>query len=485
MTYKSRNKKLRIQFILFCAATSIALAVCVGAMIQAATHTFPATVLDGSQVYQVQVDRLRQEDILAKAQEQGMQPPGSQDEIEFDPDSATVTLYRQVEMYVRDQGEEFTFLARQGDTVEQALAANDITLNEKDLVTPGRDVVIAAKLTVEIQRCYQVTVKADGETQLLELYGGTVEDALHEAGVKITDDIACNYYLEEPLEDGMVLEIKRLTTISLEVDGKTTEYKISADTVGQALEKCDVKLGEEDRISPEKDRPLRNGMRIVIQRVKTVEEVEKEEIPFTTQYVASEKLSQGETQVLSAGLAGIKELTYRRVYVDGEVESEELISEKVTADPVKEIVLRGIGLQVDPPKLEVSSESSETTGATETSGSVTVNTEAGILTDPWGSEYRFTQTLTGTCTAYCVPGGTTSTGMTSKRGVIAVNPNVIPYGTRIYAVSPDGQTVYGYGVAGDTGGACMEGTILADLCYDSEEECINFGRRSMVLYILQ
>lgn len=44
--------------------------------------------------------------------------------------------------------------------------------------------------------------------------------------------------------------------------------------------------------------------------------------------------------------------------------------------------------------------------------------------------------------------------------------------------------VYGYGIAGDTGGACMAGTIIADLCYNTIEECSIIGRRTMNVYIL-
>ena len=155
--------------------------------------------------------------------------------------------------------------------------------------------------------------------------------------------------------------------------------------------------------------------------------------------------------------------------------------------------MRGTGYQTTAPKLEFiddgtgytsSASSSQGTGS---SGkpSVTVLAEEGILTDPWGNEYSFTKTITGTCTAYCIPNGTTSIGMKAERGVIAVDPDIIPYGTRMYVASPDGKIVYGYGVAGDTGGACMDGDIIADLCYDTLEECSIIGRREMVLYILQ
>ena len=78
----------------------------------------------------------------------------------------------------------------------------------------------------------------------------------------------------------------------------------------------------------------------------------------------------------------------------------------------------------------------------------------------------------------------TAYGLAPKRGIVAVDPSVIPLGTRLYIESADGgkSWVYGYCVAGDTGSAIKGNKV--DLCMDTERECINFGRRSAVVYIL-
>lgn len=68
-------------------------------------------------------------------------------------------------------------------------------------------------------------------------------------------------------------------------------------------------------------------------------------------------------------------------------------------------------------------------------------------------------------------------------GVVAVDPNIIPYGTKLYITS--GNIVYGYAIAGDTGGAAMAGDILVDVFYDTYDECAAFGRRDMTVYIIE
>ena len=489
MYYKQRLKKLWARIAVFAAGGILALALMIGTILKATIYSASGTVLDGERIYSVSAGEAGQEAFLDAAVRKGMPELEPCDSAEFDSASGTVTVYRGVEVLVTDQGVPSTVTARRGATVEEALKDNGMALGPDDMVSPDRGLVITAKLTVDIKRCCHVNVSIDGSTQEVTLYGGTVLDALKEAGVKFSDDMACSESVDAPLEDGMELTVTRLAAFTVTADGKTSSYKISPGTVGEALERCGYTLGEDDRLNVPEDRRLTSGMRIVIQRVEIVEETETEEIDYGVQYVSSSDLPQGDTQLLSAGLKGEKELVYRATYVDGKLEDRELLSEEVKSGPVKKIVKRGTGMPTTAPKLEFIDDGS---GATPdptpmTPGrkpSVTVSADPGALTDPWGNEVSYTRTITGTCTAYCIPGGTTSIGLEAVRGVIAVDPEVIPYGTRMYVASPDGKIIYGYGVAGDTGGACMAGDIIADLCYDTLEECSIIGRREMVLYIL-
>ena len=83
-------------------------------------------------------------------------------------------------------------------------------------------------------------------------------------------------------------------------------------------------------------------------------------------------------------------------------------------------------------------------------------------------------------TAYLPEDGTgdgiTASGVPAAYGVAAVDPDVIPLGTRIFVPG------YGIALAADTGGA-IEGHIV-DLCYDDYDEAIQFGRRDVDVYLL-
>ena len=78
----------------------------------------------------------------------------------------------------------------------------------------------------------------------------------------------------------------------------------------------------------------------------------------------------------------------------------------------------------------------------------------------------------------------TAYGLTPGYGIVAVDPKVIPLGTKLYIESSDGgkSWVYGYCIAGDTGGAIKGNKV--DLCFNTKAECIKFGRKTATVYIL-
>lgn len=426
-------------------------------------NTVSATVIDGGASYTFSMNSANLSDILCQAEQQGMEPLGPLDMAERVENTTTVNVRRGVKLRVTEAGRASEFIAYKGDTVRRALAENNILIKEEDVVSPGRDVVIEADLSVDVKRACQVTVITDGKSQVLSMTGGTVADALAEAKVKLGGNDACNYSLEEPLFDKMNLRVSRVVSITVTADGATKTYEVPTQRVQAALERCGVKLGKDDRLNVKRTDMVKDGMLIRIRRVRVEEETTVEELPFPTRYEYSDTLFAGQEETKTPGEPGRRETVTRTTYVDGVEESQEIVSSAITKEPVEEVVLTGTRLQVSAP------------------GGFS---GGGTFTDSYGNTVSYTKKMTGTCTAYSIPGGTTSIGLTAEYGIIAVDPGIIPYGTRMYVASADGSVVYGYGVAADTGEALLDGTVLADLCYDTVEECSYIGRREMVIYFL-
>ena len=130
-------------------------------------------------------------------------------------------------------------------------------------------------------------------------------------------------------------------------------------------------------------------------------------------------------------------MTTRERWVDGELENSMVVDVTTTVEPTNHVVKTyGAGAPVSP--------------LTGTDG--TTNAPAS-----------YSRVLTGKATGYYSKSGKGSSGLGLGYGTVAVDPDVIPYGTLLYITSTDGRFVYGYAIATDTGIAVQKGEILVEL----------------------
>ncbi len=260
------------------------------------------------------------------------------------------------------------------------------------------------------------------------------------------------------------INVTRVVDVTVSVDGVTRTITLTEGTVADALKKAGVTLGVDDELSVAADTKVTEDMKIIVNRVTYKERTETETIPYASSSYETDDYNEGETVVETEGVNGKMKKVFRDRYVNGELESSTLTEEKVTKEAVDEVI--AIGTYVEPePVVPVAG----TAGSTE--------------------DFSYSAVYYGNATAYTndqgYAGEWTASGLPAQVGVVAVDPDVIPYGTRLYITTEDGSYDYGYCIAGDTGSFITDGTgTIVDLFYDTVEECYQFGRRSVVIYVL-
>ena len=158
---------------------------------------------------------------------------------------------------------------------------------------------------------------------------------------------------------------------------------------------------------------------------------------FKTKTTGSDSLPAGTSKVLTAGEKGQDKVTYEVTYSDGKEIDKKELDRTTVKKPVMELIAKS------------------TRGLIE------------------GAEYKKKFTVK----AYSYSGGgTTAMGTKARVGAIAVDPSVIPLGTKVYVEG------YGFATAEDTGGNIKGNTI--DVYKNSESECLNWGVRNVTIYIL-
>lgn len=249
---------------------------------------------------------------------------------------------------------------------------------------------------------------------------------------------------------------KKKVTLKI-ADATMIFYTEKDETLQELLSVNNVFLGENDIISVPAETKIEDEMNVEITRVefKTVEQVT--DIPFSTEKRASSAMTRGTTKTIQSGSKGTKKTVYTVRYENGAEVSRDVVSDTVTKAPVTQIIEYGTKPNVS-------------------SGSVTTKT---------GSKLDYKSKISMTATAYTTERTSdkiTATGKVAQVGYVAVDPKVIPLGSKLYIVSADGKSwCYGTAVAEDTG---VRGNKI-DLFFNTHKECINFGRRKATVYVLK
>ena len=372
-----------------------------------------------------------------------------------------------------------------GKQLEMATAISsdvDSILENAGVSLGSEDVVTATDknglVTVNVERAFEVCLDNNGKTDKYMIAGGTVADLIKKAEIMVTENHIVIPSTNTQLTADMIVTVKEKKIVNLNADGIKDTIKVPSGTVKEALDYLAIELGKNDKINCKLTDSITDNMNITITRVeyKNVKAVEK--LPFETIETYTDELEEGETKVAVKGVEGEITTVTKQKLVNGKVTAEELISTEVTKEPVSQEVLIGT---------KTSKKVTKTTTATSTSSSSNGDSSNSdnVIYDENGNEVVYTSVLHGSGTAYCAePGALTASGKEVFVGGVAVNPNIIPLGTKLYIVADDGY-VYGYATAVDTGGALMEGSALVDLFYFSYDQCIEFGRRDVSVYILE
>lgn len=342
------------------------------------------------------------------------------------------------------------------------------------IIVMGALLVGLLTLTVFAQNSYVIT---DGDLVTVhKSYSSDPDVVLDEVGIELSEE---DTYTTTYNDGVSRIDIQRMQMVTVVYHGERSVIGTRGESVSSLLERSGFAPGAGDELSCDPDTMTSDGMtvEIVNRRIEIVEH--DETVPYETNYFEDPELEAGEEIILIDGVDGVVHTKTQVVYENGVEVSRQVVDETVTTEAVTRLVVRSVDRvlleQPDEPEHLVRSEGG--TPSTEQIGNNTITTSTGTT-------YTYTSVRSVLATAYSCEGytGYTFSGTVARVGAIAVDPNVIPIGTKMYVVSDDGEYVYGYCTAEDTGGLIKGDRI--DLYFNTIDECWEFGARTCTVYIL-
>ena len=361
------------------------------------------------------------------------------------PDEA-ITLQRAKEVTVRTEaGTDVLF------THQPALGA---FLREADIGVQRTDQIFADERqvafnaldetplpdVVEVGRFMTVTIHDGREQQTLRTAAQTVGGALQEANVTLYAADGVEPSLGSWLSPGMHIQVRRSMPLTISVDGRLIQTRSHHTNALDVLAEAGIGLVGQDYVRPGPETTLQPNDIIEVVRVTEDFQIKDDPIPFETRWQATDQLEIDSRALLQQGVPGVLRRRMRVRYENGAAVSETPAGEWVAREPVDEIMGYGTKIVVR-----------------------SVQTPGGA--------YEFWRKVRMRVTSYTAASagkppdhptyGITASGLEAGTGVVAVDPDVVPFETWVYVPG------YGTGFAGDTGGG-VNGRWI-DLGYDEDE----------------
>jgi 3D (Asp-Asp-Asp) domain-containing protein len=283
-------------------------------------------------------------------------------------------------------------------------------------------------LVMTRERAVSFTVHEDGYAATYSSMQTTVGQALASQGVHVQDGDFVSPPGNEVLSPGAHVYVSHAVPVNLFVAGEEQKVRTHGRTIGDVLAQAGISLQSEDYVSPSASSSVRAGMAISVTTVRDLTDVSEEPVEYASIIRYDAEIANGQRVVTQWGKNGSYRKEYRVRLINGREIWRELVNEEIVP-PTDEVV--SVGTYVKPAAAPVA--------VPAPAPAVDVPAQPGCSRSMHVYATWYTAASAG-------GSGVTKTGTGVYRGIVAVDPRVIPLGTRMYIPG------YGYGIAADTGG---------------------------------
>ncbi|EPE60655.1 G5 domain protein [Exiguobacterium sp. S17] len=382
----------------------------------------------------------------------------------------------------------------QADSVIEVLAEAGITIDEADYVTPALSADIPPERVIHIERAQTVSLQIGyGQMETIDTRERTVGDVLLRYGVSVREGDDVYPSVRTPITSGLTIRYQPVVALDLIIGDDATKVYTMASTVEEALREARIEISDRDTVVPALTAEVRDGMTITVNMSRDVVQYENRLIPFKIIEEEDATLAAGTTEVSQVGIPGLERTRYALTVENGTI-TNRTETEVEMVQTVRPQIIK-VGTKVATER-EAELEAAEApTEPVDTTSPFREEAEIKIEETPRADDvldFTSAKQLLVEATAYTNNAEDTVTydGRVLTRSgydvtdtilyegmrIIAVDPAVIPLGTRVYIEG------FGMAIALDTGSA-IKGNII-DIMMDTKEEAVTFGRKPLTIWVI-
>ncbi|TCI42265.1 DUF348 domain-containing protein [Exiguobacterium sp. SH3S2] len=382
----------------------------------------------------------------------------------------------------------------QADSVIEVLAEAGITIDEADYVTPALSADIPPERVIHIERAHTVSLQIGyGQMETIDTRERTVGDVLLRYGVSVREGDDVYPSVRTPITSGMTIRYQPVVALDLIIGDDATKVHTMASTVEEVLREARIEISDKDTVVPALTAEVRDGMTITVNMSRDVVQYENRLIPFEIIEEEDATLAVGTTEVSQVGVPGLERTRYALTVENGTITNRTETDVEMVQTVRPQIIKVGTKVATE---REAEFEAAEAPAEpVDSTSPFREEAEIKIEETPRADDvldFTSAKQLLVEATAYTNNAEDTVTydGRVLTRSgydvtdtilyegmrIIAVDPAVIPLGTRVYIEG------FGMAIALDTGSA-IKGNII-DIMMDTKEEAVTFGRKPLTIWVI-
>jgi uncharacterized protein YabE (DUF348 family) len=237
-----------------------------------------------------------------------------------------------------------------GDTVGDVLDAQGVELTDKDLVAPAVDETVTDGTAIAVQFGRPLELSVDGETQTYWVNSTSVSAALGEIGRRFEGADLSASRGSSIGRSGLSLAVVTPKVVRVKIGAKDLKKRtMTALTVADVLDSMGFEVDRHDKVKPSLDTEIADGDKVVVKDIRIATKKVKGEVidaPVVTR--EDDSMLEGKQEVVQTGRDGLRKVTYRLRWVNGELVARKVVSAQVRRKPVPTIVRVGTKPEPEP-----------------------------------------------------------------------------------------------------------------------------------------
>ncbi|WP_238942877.1 G5 and 3D domain-containing protein [Planococcus beigongshangi] len=364
------------------------------------------------------------------------------------------------------------------ETVGAFLEEQEIRVGQDDYLSHTADASIDNDIVIEWTEADQFTITVDGKPTSAWTTLNTVEDILAKANIEITEHDKVTPALDAEVDPETAISVEKAYEVTVHDGLEEKKVWSTSTTVADFLKQHKITLNDLDRVEKNMDELVLPGSEVKVVRVEKVTDVVEDSVKFAKETKKDSSLLKGSEKVVQNGEEGLVEKTYEVVKENGKEVKRELKGEKIIKEPKKHVV--AVGTKTVVASISRGADKKAAAPAPKQAAAATTKTAAPAQSSEPASGREFYVSATAYTASCAGCSGITATGINLKANphlkVIAVDPSVIPLGSKVWVEG------YGHAIAGDTGGAIKGNKI--DIFVADRSTALAFGRKQVKIKVL-